>query len=209
MKHLFLGMLLAAAVTSVVAKDVSDIGAVGVMQGVCAAKHDDNAATITIKVNRVAKNGDSAANIGEVTFTDTNCGLLINPALHGLTPGMHGFHVHQKPDCSNLGMNAGGHFDPYHTDKHLGPYDTNGHLGDLPVLYVDAKGKAISPTLAPRLTVSELYGHSLMVHEGGDNYSDTPAKLGGGGKRVACGVFPKENEQDETDQEAHQDVDVS
>ncbi len=29
-----------------------------------------------------------------------------------------------------------------------------------------------------------------MIHAGGDNYSDTPEKLGGGGARVACGVIP-------------------
>ncbi|EDQ9399748.1 superoxide dismutase family protein, partial [Salmonella enterica] len=43
--------------------------------------------------------------------------------------------------------------------------------------------------LAPRLkSLSELKGHSLMIHAGGDNYSDNPAKLGGGGARFACGV---------------------
>jgi Cu-Zn family superoxide dismutase len=27
-----------------------------------------------------------------------------------------------------------------------------------------------------------------MIHEGGDNYRDTPEPLGGGGGRIACGV---------------------
>jgi len=42
--------------------------------------------------------------------------------------------------------------------------------------------------LAPRLQLTDLAGRSLMIHAGGDNYSDTPAALGGGGPRAACGV---------------------
>jgi len=82
---------------------------------------------------------------------------------------------------------AGGHYDPASTGKHEGPYG-NGHLGDLPALYVAADGKATLPVLAPRLKVSDIKGRSLMIHAGGDNYSDAPALLGGSGARVACGV---------------------
>lgn len=82
-------------------------------------------------------------------------------------------------------MAAGGHFDPQNTNTHQGPY-SNGHLVDLPVLYVDADGQAHTPILAPRLKTSDLNGLAVMVHENGDNYSDTPA-LGGGGERIACG----------------------
>ncbi|MFQ5544838.1 MAG: superoxide dismutase family protein, partial [Acidiferrobacterales bacterium] len=63
-----------------------------------------------------------------------------------------------------------------------------GHLGDLPALYVDGDGNATYPILAPRLRVADLRGRSLMIHSGGDNYSDNPKKLGGGGARMACGV---------------------
>ena len=83
---------------------------------------------------------------------------------------------------------AGGHLDPSNTGKHEGPYG-KGHLGDLPVLYVGADGKAMLPVLAPRLKVADLKGRSLMIHAGGDNYSDQPDKLGGGGARIACGVI--------------------
>ena len=85
------------------------------------------------------------------------------------------------------GQAAGGHFDPKKTGKHLGP-NGDGHLGDLPVLVVDKDGKATTPVVASRLKVADLKGHSLMIHAGGDNYSDTPKPLGGGGARVACGV---------------------
>ena len=43
--------------------------------------------------------------------------------------------------------------------------------------------------LAPRIKLSEIKGRSLMIHAGGDNYSDDPKPLGGGGARVACGVI--------------------
>lgn len=126
--------------------------------------------------------------IGKVIFKDVDHGLLILPQLFELPPGLHGFHVHQNPNCTAHGDGAGGHQDPHNTHSHQGPYG-KGHLGDLPVLYVDTKGRANTPTLAPRLKTSELRKHTLMIHEGGDNYSDKPAPLGGGGARVACGVI--------------------
>ncbi len=85
---------------------------------------------------------------------------------------------------------AGAHLDPAHTGIHAGPYG-NGHLGDLPVLIVDADGKATLPLLSPRLKVADVSGHALMIHAGGDNYHDTPKPLGGGGARIACGVITK------------------
>ncbi len=127
---------------------------------------------------------------GNILVSETQYGLLFTPKLQHLKPGVHGFHVHQFSDCTDQGMAAGGHLDPKNTNKHLGPYNADGHLGDLPAIYVDADGKANLPVLAPRLThVDQLQSHSLMLHEGGDNYADTPAKLGGGGTRMICGII--------------------
>ncbi|NNM81142.1 MAG: superoxide dismutase family protein [Burkholderiales bacterium] len=132
--------------------------------------------------------------IGHIQAEDSPYGLLLTPDLSDLTPGIHGFHVHQNPDCGSRemegkmvpGLAAGGHYDPSHAEHHEGPY-ASGHLGDLPALTVDAEGHAKLAVLAPRLKVSDLKGRSLMIHAGGDNYSDKPA-LGGGGPRMACGV---------------------
>lgn len=132
--------------------------------------------------------------IGTITFEDTSKGLIVKPNLAGLPPGDHGFHIHDKPSCEALqinntweaGMAAGGHLDPAHTSKHLGP-EKEGHLGDLPFLIVDKKGEAKNPVVAPRLTVKDIVNHSIMIHAGGDNYSDVPP-MGGGGARIACGV---------------------
>jgi Cu-Zn family superoxide dismutase len=58
----------------------------------------------------------------------------------------------------------------------------------LPVLYANQQGDIFGAVIAPRLTLKDIRHHSLMIHAGGDNYSDTPKKLGGGGTRYACGV---------------------
>jgi Cu-Zn family superoxide dismutase len=134
--------------------------------------------------------------IGTISLMDTPGGLKLTPNLSDLQPGLHGFHVHDKPDCNAVmkegkavaGLAAGGHYDPTLSGKHEGPTG-KGHLGDLPGLTVGSDGKATTPVVAPRLKVSDVQGRSLMIHAGGDNYSDTPAPLGGGGARVACGVI--------------------
>ncbi|VFR33848.1 Superoxide dismutase [Cu-Zn] precursor [plant metagenome] len=133
---------------------------------------------------------------GTVKIEQTEYGALLTPSLKGLPPGIHGFHVHANPSCAVGDVDgkptpagaAGGHWDPDKTGAHKGPYDASGHKGDLPALYVDAKGEAHYPVLAPRLKASDISGHALMVHAGGDNHSDHPEKLGGGGARIVCGV---------------------
>lgn len=145
------------------------------------------ASRVTVKMYKTTESGQGA-HIGNIEFADTSSGLLIEPHLHGLPPGLHGFHIHAKPSCKNAGMAAGGHLDPKHTDKHLGPRNSKGHLGDLPVLVVAKNGETPMPGLARRLRVSDIRHHAVMIHAGGDNYSDQPKKLGGGGARIACGV---------------------
>jgi Cu-Zn family superoxide dismutase len=151
---------------------------------------------VEIPIHKTSPTGQGVQ-IGHVTAEDTPYGLLLTASIEGLTPGQHGFHIHQNPDCRAKdkggrmvpGLAAGVHYDPANTGKHLGPYQ-EGHLGDLPILWVDSEGKANTPMLAPRVKVSDLMGRSLMIHAGGDNYSDVPRKLGGGGARAACGVVP-------------------
>lgn len=133
--------------------------------------------------------------IGTLTLMDTRGGLEVTPNLRGLPPGAHGFHVHESPNCGPAmkdgkmvaGLAAGNHYDPNATGKHEGPKG-DGHRGDLPVLVVDQGGNATERLLAFRLQVSAVRGRALVIHEGGDNYSDQPKPLGGGGARIACGV---------------------
>ena len=154
------------------------------------------AASDQVKIHQVTAEGIGKS-LGSVTIEETQYGLQFTPDLTGLQPGIHGFHVHAKGSCEPgesqgkvvAAGAAGGHLDPANSGKHLGPY-AEGHLGDLPAVYVDDKGNASYPVLAPRLkSLSEIKGKALMVHVGGDNHADHPQPLGGGGARFACGVI--------------------
>lgn len=146
-------------------------------------------ADLTIPVFFTCEHGFGTV-VGTVLIQETPYGLLFTPNLHGLKPGIHGFHVHVNPSCEDNGMAAGGHYDPDKTNKHAGPYNDRGHLGDLPAITVLDDGSASLSVLAPRLKkIADIKNHALIIHEGGDNYADTPQKLGGGGTRMVCGVI--------------------
>jgi Cu-Zn family superoxide dismutase len=108
-----------------------------------------------------------AESIGTVTITVAGGRLVFTPALEGLQPGLHGFHVHEKPSCEPAtdpekgkvmpAQAAGPHLDPHKTGRHDGPMG-DGHLGDLPALKVDNDGKATVPVVAPRLKMADLKG---------------------------------------------------
>lgn len=152
-------------------------------------------ADVVVPMNLVDEKGVGAS-VGQVTISETQYGLVFTPALQGLSPGLHGFHLHQNASCGPKEKDgkmvaagaAGGHYDPANSNAHGTPWG-DGHLGDLPPLFVDANGAATQPVLAPRLKTSDLKGRALMLHAGGDNHSDHPAALGGGGARVSCGVI--------------------
>ena len=148
-----------------------------------------------MNVNLVNEGGVGAS-IGTITFSDSAEGLLIAPRLSGLTPGDHGFHIHQNPDCGPkekdgvmvAALAAGPHYDPTASGRHLGPHG-GGHKGDLPKLIVANDGSASTPVVLKGVKLAEVLGRSVMIHAGGDNYADAPAPLGGGGARIACGVI--------------------
>lgn len=137
------------------------------------------------------------ASIGTVTISSSTQGAVFALNLTGLPPGEHGFHIHQTGDCSPAHSDhgaptpagaAGSHWDPTTTARHAGP-DGDGHLGDLPRITAGADGSVQTTVTAARITdIEQLRGRALMVHAGGDNYSDTPEN-GGGGARLACGVI--------------------
>ncbi len=137
--------------------------------------------------------------VGVVSITENEYGTVFTPNLSSsmLSSGLHGFHIHTNPSCDStrvdndivLGGAAGGHYDPLNVGKHGFPWSNDSHLGDLPAIYVDNNGMANQPVLASRIKLDDLKGRALMIHAGADNHSDHPAKLGGGGARVMCGVI--------------------
>ena len=179
---------------------VSAVCSVGIAQA-HEHNHDHNmapkGASIEVKVQQLDPvNGNK--DVGTVTITESNYGLVFTPNLQGLSEGLHGFHIHENPSCEpkekegklTAGLGAGGHWDPKGTKQHGYPWQDDAHLGDLPALTVLHDGTATNPVLAPRLKhLDDVRGHSIMIHAGGDNHSDHPAPLGGGGPRMACGVI--------------------
>ena len=131
-----------------------------------------------------------------ITANPRGRGTLLAVDIHRspLLPGPHGFHLHEFPflfpSAKNgkviIGGSAGGHWDPYNTKSHQGPYG-NGHLGDLPFLTFDRKGSCYEEVVAPRIEPHYFIRRSLIVHLGGDNYTNTPPN-GGGKARVLGGV---------------------
>lgn len=131
-------------------------------------------ASIEVKVQQLDPvNGNK--DVGTVTITESNYGLVFTPDLQGLSEGLHGFHIHENPSCEpkekegklTAGLGAGGHWDPKGAKQHGYPWQDDAHLGDLPALTVLHDGTATNPVLAPRLKhLDDVRGHSIMIHTG-------------------------------------------
>lgn len=151
-------------------------------------------APTVVDITRISSSG-VGEKIGTVTITEGKKGLSFRVAVKGLPAGRHGFHLHAVGNCGpaqkdgkpEAGAAAGDHYDPDGMKSHRGPRGT-GHKGDLPVLTANKREIAQTVT-APRLKLADVRGKALVIHEGGDNYTDRPEN-GGGAGRIACGVVP-------------------
>ncbi len=135
-------------------------------------------------------NGNSVT--GTVTFKQLGDSVLVTGTISGLKPNQeHGFHVHEKGDCSSGdGLSTGGHFNPEakgHGAHGLGSH----HAGDLPSLKADASGKAevnfTSKTISVVPGVTQIVGRGLIVHRDPDDFKTQPT--GNAGPRLACAVI--------------------
>lgn len=128
---------------------------------------------------------------GEVTFEQVGGKVRVIAQIAGLKPNQeHGFHIHEKGDCSSGdGMSAGGHFNPTGA-QHGGPGSSR-HAGDLPNLKANAKGKATLTAEVDGITVTSgpanIVGRGLIVHAQPDDYKTQPT--GNAGGRLACAVI--------------------
>jgi superoxide dismutase, Cu-Zn family len=127
---------------------------------------------------------------GQVQFVEVEEGVRIKATLSGLTPGKHGFHVHEKGDCSDPeAKSAGGHFNPGGHD-HGAPGAHEHHAGDIGNVEANAKGEAHVEKLLKGAKLSGpegFIGRGLIVHAGEDDLSSHPT--GNAGGRVACAVI--------------------
>jgi Cu-Zn family superoxide dismutase len=155
-----------------------------------------SAEQVVVDIKKISDQGEGET-IGTIVVLEDRAGVSFKVAVAGLPKGPRGFHVHENGDCGpgmkdgkmTAGIAAGDHYDPDQTKSHKGPNDA-GHKGDLPLL--NGTDRGIDQTVtAARLKLSDVRGRALVIHEGGDNYSDNP-ESGGGKGRVACGVVPKQ-----------------
>jgi superoxide dismutase, Cu-Zn family len=126
---------------------------------------------------------------GTVTFTKMGDEVQVVADIQNLTPGKHGFHIHEKGDCSAAdASSAGGHFNPTH-QHHGGPMTAEHHAGDLGNIEADASGKAHLDWKG-KLSLSgtdSIVGKSIVIHEKEDDLKTDPA--GNSGARIGCGVI--------------------
>ena len=126
---------------------------------------------------------------GSVTFTQSGEAVKVVADITGLTPGKHGFHIHEFGDCSSSdGSSAGGHFNPTHK-QHGAPDANERHAGDLGNIEADASGKAHLDWKGKlSLTGTDsIIGKSIVVHEKEDDLKTDPS--GNSGARIACSVI--------------------
>jgi len=128
--------------------------------------------------------------MGTITFTKTGDGMKVVADVTGLTPGKHGFHIHEFGDCSAPdATSAGGHFNPTN-NPHAGHDVEKRHEGDLGNIEADSSGKAHLDLTDKLMTMSgakSIIGRSVIVHEKEDDLKTQPT--GNAGGRVACGVI--------------------
>jgi len=156
----------------------------------CAGAMQPSGPTATAKLEPTR--GNTTA--GTVTFQQQGDQVIVVAKVEGLKPGQdHGFHIHEKGDCSSGdGMSAGGHFNPA-AKPHGPPDSTEHHAGDMPALKADAQGRAeVKFTLvgvAIGSGAADIVGRGLIVHAMPDDYRTQPT--GNSGARIACGVITR------------------
>lgn len=130
---------------------------------------------------------------GKLTLAPMGNGVHIRGDIGGFSPGStHGFHIHEKGDCSAAdATSAGGHFNP--TGQPHGKAESGAHhLGDIDNIQADASGVAhvnahVQGVVLGGGASNDIAGRAIVVHANGDDYTSQPS--GNAGARIACGVI--------------------
>lgn len=129
---------------------------------------------------------------GRLTLVPMGDGVHVTGEIGGLQPnGSHGFHIHEKGDCSAAdASSAGGHFNPAAQPHGRAGHGAH-HAGDGDNLIADAQGVARVNAHFSEVNLgggaNDIAGRALIVHANADDYSSQPA--GNAGARVACGLI--------------------
>lgn len=128
---------------------------------------------------------------GTASFVETDGGVEVTINVEGLKAGDHGWHVHEKGDCSAPdAKSAGEHYNP-ENKKHGAPDAAEHHAGDFGNLTAGKDGKATKTFTMQNVSLGDgansLVGRALIVHDKKDDLKTQPS--GNAGARVACGVI--------------------
>ncbi len=139
--------------------------------------------------------------IGSVSFMETADGLQVEASVANVSEGKHGFHIHEKGDCSDEGKAAGGHFNPANVKHGYMPQEghEHAHAGDMGNIEVAADGTG---TLSVFLSGVYLVGRepsvaglSVILHEKEDDFGQPTGNAGG---RIGCGIIMIEDQNSAT-----------
>lgn len=127
---------------------------------------------------------------GTVKFSEEGGKTTVAVKVSGLSPGKHGFHVHEFGDCSSAdGAASGGHY-AFEKSDHGSPDDPKHHTGDLGNVVANDKGEVDTTITDAKIHLegpSSVVGRAVIFHKGIDDLKSQPA--GNSGPRVGCGVI--------------------
>lgn len=127
---------------------------------------------------------------GIVHFEPGENGLHIYAECQNLTPGLHGFHIHESGDCGCPDAKcAGDHYNP-RRQPHGSPTSAQRHLGDLGNIEADKDGNATLEIVDQHLQLAgpeSIIGRSIIIHADADDVTSQPT--GNAGEKVAIGAI--------------------
>jgi superoxide dismutase, Cu-Zn family len=141
----------------------------------------------------------TGAAVGWVGLVEDGTGRIhVNVHVEGMTPGLHGIHIHAIGACSPTFAAAGGHYNPL-GHQHGLENPSGAHAGDLPNLIVnvdgvghlDASTEGVTISAGPTTlfdTTAGAVGSAFIIHANEDDQL-TDATNGNSGARVACAVI--------------------
>lgn len=151
-----------------------------------------NSSTQTPQAEATLSSTSTQQPMGKVAFRTVADGVLVAGTVTGLAPNsVHGIHLHENGDCSDMGKAAGGHFNPVQ-QQHGNPMAASSHAGELPNITADAAGVASINFVNPKISLTSgasnsILNRTLVVHANADDYQSQPA--GNSGDRIACAII--------------------
>lgn len=136
--------------------------------------------------------GANTAIKGMVSLEDTAAGLHIKAQLANVSPGSHGFHIHEFGFCDQDGKAAGGHYNPMGAPHGMIMKDgmQKAHPGDMGNITADKTGGASLELTIPGISIADgnytVGGRAIVLHEKADDFGQPVGNAGG---RIACGTI--------------------